>query len=471
MRGARRICRLGRALRGPFLALTLGAALVSGAQQAGAEEQRLTRPEARAYANQLLRQDQPAAAAEIARALLSVDAQDFVALMLLSRAELDQRHFKLAQRAARRAFRLSEGEQQRFAAAYGVAQALTGQEHFARAQWWLRRAGQATDDPQLEQVARNQFSRVRAANPWQVDLSLSFAPSNNVNNGSRTNWIEVLGIPFADPSAAPLDGFTLNSSLVVRRRIETPGGTRLRFGIGAQDQRVFLSAEAKASPGPFMDPLRNSDFSYSLLRALFDATWESSDRRSRTDLKLELGHHRSGEEGFMNHGRIALGRSWITEDGRSFSTQLAYERQNRTDNKTQSADVFILSGHMSRPVGNGGRLSFGLSLSQTRSDHFLVAHNRAEVNITYRPGWDILGAEPSFGLSANMRKFAQPNPIFGNLHRSDNGLRLKADLFLSQHAFYGFAPTIGLSARVNKSNIPNYETNSIGLSLGVRSTF
>ena len=91
--------------------------LATAPQPIMAEENRLSRPEARALATSFLRQDQPMAAHALALGLLEVDARDYDALMVLSRAEVELGRPKKSEIAARRACRVGQNTDEKLAAA------------------------------------------------------------------------------------------------------------------------------------------------------------------------------------------------------------------------------------------------------------------------------------------------------------------------------------------------------------------
>ena len=114
----------------------------------------LTPAQARAVAGQLLRDGQPGLSQKIAIRLVQADSEDIEALLILARAEYQLGAPARSAFAARKAYRLADTPDERFASALVVSKALAAQENYALSQWWLRRAGQVTDNPRYEQAAK-----------------------------------------------------------------------------------------------------------------------------------------------------------------------------------------------------------------------------------------------------------------------------------------------------------------------------
>ena len=87
---------------------------------------------------------------------------------------------------------------------------------------------------------------------------------------------------------------------------------------------------------------------------------------------------------------------------------------------------------------------------------------------SYTPKANFLGAKMtwSFGLEAGRFK----KPYLGVL-RKDNKATLGVSLFFHQVDYYGFSPTISISASRQRSNISLFDTSQFGISTGFRSTF
>ena len=99
-----------------ILALVLAAVPVQLSAQDS--PQRLSPSEARSFALGLLQQGETQAARALALGLLRKDSRDYIALMVLAEAERSLGRPTQAKFAARRAWRSTEVEKERFAAAF-----------------------------------------------------------------------------------------------------------------------------------------------------------------------------------------------------------------------------------------------------------------------------------------------------------------------------------------------------------------
>ena len=80
------------------------------------------------------------------------------------------------------------------------------------------------------------------------------------------------------------------------------------------------------------------------------------------------------------------------------------------------------------------------------------------------------GLSVSLTPSANVRRFADKDPLFGE-RRADRNVRLSVRVLHRSLRYGGFAPYVGVSWERNRSNIPIHEFRSNGLFAGVSRRF
>jgi hypothetical protein len=447
--------------------LILGLLLVAPAP-VKAEESRLSRPEARDLATAFLRQDRPMAAHALALGLLEADARDYSALMILSRAEAKLGRPEKSEIAARRAWRVADSPDEKFAAAYTLSQALSGQDRYGAAQWWLRRARQASDRPVLDRAAKAQFARVRSANPMTTRLSFSVKPSSNINGGPTSNTFTIGGITFVNPAAVPLSGVEYSSSLTLRRDI-TPnaakGAPKLHIGVAVDDRRYSLSSEAKRA----VPTAKASDYAFTELEVFGGAVLPDASGRAQSTIDLTLGHNWYGHDPLAEYARLDLGRDWALNGGRLVGLGLSYEDQKRHDIRARSSETLRFSGYWRTPVADKGKLTLGLSVAETTSESSAIAHDALVASVNYAPEAEVLGTQSRFSLAVVGREYDRAR--YGPTPRSDRKLVAGAEFTFSKLEYMSFAPTLGVNYARNRSNVSLFDSREFGLSLGFRSTF
>ena len=435
---------------------------------ASAKESRLSRPEARDLATALLRQDQPMVAHTLALGLLEADARDYPALMILSRAESKLGRPDKSEIAARRAWRVADTPDEKFAAAYTLSQALSGQERYGAAQWWLRRARQASDRPVLERAAKAQFARVRAANPMTTRLTFSVKPSSNINGGPTSNTFTIGGVTFIDPSAVPLSGVEYSSSLTLRRDI-TPTAAqdapKLHLGVSVDDRRYSLSSEARRS----VPTAKASDYTFTELEVFGGVVLPDTSGRAQSTIDLTLGYNWYGHDPLAQYARLDLGRDWALNGGRLIGLGLSYEDQKRNDTSARSSETLRFSGYWQTPVADKGKLTLGLSMAETSSESSAIAHDALVASVNYAPDAEILGTQGRFSLAVVGRDYERAR--YGSSPRSDHKVVAGAEFTFSNLEYMSFSPTLGLNYARTRSNVSLFDSREFGLSVGFRSTF
>ena len=119
--------------------LVFGVLAILGGKPLNAET-RLSIDEAKEYAAQMLKDNNPWAARAVALGILKGHPDDFSGLVIVAQSEMMLGRFDVAQETAKHAWRVAETDNQKFTAAYMVSQALMRAEKFTQAQLWLRRS-------------------------------------------------------------------------------------------------------------------------------------------------------------------------------------------------------------------------------------------------------------------------------------------------------------------------------------------
>ena len=192
----------------------------------------------RALAAESLRASNWSDARRLSGALLQRDPEDLVALTILAQSSFQLGDMDTAYEAAASIYRSDALDSERYQAARLAALASANQDRFTLGEIWLRRA--LTVAPSAEDAAQTltDAAGLRRVNPWSTSVSLSFAPSNNVNGGAESNINVIDGFPIVgilSESAQALSGWLG----------ETDIRTTYRFR-ESNEYRTFLSARFAA---------------------------------------------------------------------------------------------------------------------------------------------------------------------------------------------------------------------------------
>lgn len=454
------------------LALVLGL-VPAGLPGAGAAAPQTVTPDAmRALGFQALTDGDARRALRFADALLERDAADPAALILRARAARELADYGQSRQAARAAWAAAETAAQRYGAALAMAQALASDGRRTEAQFWLRRAAEAAPSPAARAIAMRDFQYVRARNPLQIRLDFSVAPSSNVNNGSRHQFIELFGLPFLlSPDAQALSGGTASAGVSLRYRLAESQVSRTELRLAGSYRHVWLSASSRAAA----PTAKGSDYSFAAL----EAGLSQRRRVGRGEISFggTVGHNWYGGRDLSDYLRLDLGveAPAAVEPGQFLHRAVLHggvsvERQWRRDAPQRSADQISLTGGLAQPLASGDRLRLTAGWRHVSSRAADVSHQA----VSARLGWD--RAEPlpgglrlSMGVAAEARDYGAT--AMAPQGRRD--LRLEADLSVTftRMDYLGFSPVLDLRATRSGSNVTLYDGRDYGVSLGFRSNF
>ncbi|SEO16577.1 Protein of unknown function [Salinihabitans flavidus] len=449
----------------PFAAAA-GLALLTAAPTAAEGPVTLSVAEMRHAAALSIAYHEPQQALELSQALLARDPGDIQALVMKSRAARDLGQYRVAQQAARRAWRLAEADHPRYGAALAMAQALASDGKRTRAQWWLRRASEHAPSPGLRARAIRDFRYVRQRNPWSAQLSFSIAPSSNVNSGSTANsvtlndWIE---FPITGAAAA-LSGTQISAGLRARYRLSESKTARNEALFNLQHQTYVLSDSAKASA----PDVSGSDFAYSSVSVGLSRTARLPGTKAPYEITAELGRNWYGGDPYMNFVKLGAAKHFALSRRTRAHVGLSAEHQDLMRG-TPDADLAGLRVGLDHRLGNGDRLSLGLSARQSTSTSPHLDYRRLTARAEYAIAKPVMDMQLSMGLSLSEKNHDRSRFTSDGRHDTEMSAHLTA--VFPKLDYYGFVPSVTLHASRTDSNVGLYEKKAFGLHMGFRSAF
>ena len=442
-----------------------GATGAGTAAAAGARE--LSPEQARAGAGAALAAGDARTARLLAEALLQRDPGDVYLLLLLSSAAYAEGDGQAAETAARRAWKAAGTEAERSRAARQIAFVAYREGRPTAAQWWLRRAVQAAPDAATRSQSLRDFRTVRAANPLWLRFDFGVSPSSNVNNGSSSDTLVLFGIPFLlSPDAKALSGIETRFGFSAAYRFAETEWRRSEVGLNFNARVYSLSGEARRkAPGADADDYAFTALeTYALQRFIPQAA-----PYLQFDARLTAGHNWYGGADLSDYLRADFGNDWRLSPRDRLRFELGTERQWRIDTPLRSADAVTLGAEYTRQRERGGSWSLGIWTRETRSDSVEVDHRARGADARYSFARPILGAEVTARVSAERRDYDRS--IYAAGGREDLRLGAGLDLFFRDVDYMGFAPQVGVSASRVRSSVDLYDSEEIGVTLGIRSAF
>ncbi|MBR9863128.1 MAG: DUF560 domain-containing protein [Rhodobacteraceae bacterium] len=450
---------------------TLGAVSLGLAVSVGfAAPLSMSPEEARAFAWRSLQQNRPHITLQIADALNKRDPDSFEANLLRGEALRSLQQPKAAKGAALKAWSLAQTPEHRFDAAHLVAKSYFADGAKLRAQFWLRRAAQNAPDAQARRLAKRDFNFVRRSKPLATALSFSVFPSSNINNGSTNDALVIGGLPFRVPaSGQPHSGTGFRLGMTTRYNKELNDTTLLRLGFSATGTTYQLSSASKA----LGSGKTGSDFSYAAVEVQAGLTLYPDSGQTpgfgATRFDLALGRSWYGGSPLSNYMRAGVGQDYNISKTARLRGSLELERQNRLDAAISSANIASFNLEMQHRFKNRARVGYGIYLRDTSSRSNLVESRVTGGHLTYTPPPLPVDVVPSFSLSAERTEY--PRLRIAGVARADERARAAVSLLFPKVDYYGFAPTLNLSASKTNSTVPIYSTKDLRMNIGFKSTF
>ncbi len=427
----------------------------------------MTRDQARAAAQAAVLTGEFDIARQLAAGLLQADPADRAALIVLAAVEPRLGRPAQGRMAGARAYAASSTSRQKYEAARLTALAAANEDRFTLSQFWLRRAATVAPTPQDYEQNQADYRGLRALNPWQTDVQLSFAPSNNVNGGSADLYNIIDGLPFVgilSGSAQALPGLTASADLRVSYQLDRTAVSQTTLTGRLYDRGVWLSSEARA-----LSPTStNGDFASALAEG-------------------EVRHVRALKNGQIA-GAFALGRSWYGGEVNYTYVRASVDRnlalsdtlrarfgsqiEQRFD-LNQPADMArALDASLAWTLPGGAQMSGSLGWDGTQSANANARSDIYTAQISFAPAQPMGPAQVRATLGASFADYpdyAFPFAVPGG--RQDRSVFGSFEMAFPDYGYAGFAPVVTLGALRADSNVSRFNRSEVSLRFGLRSTF
>lgn len=438
-------------------------AVPSGAGETAVE---LTPTQAYNVAIKALSTGQPETALALADVLLERDPANAKALILKANAARLLGRFDEAATVARTAWRASETDDDKYASAMIAAQALSSAGKKTRAQLWLRRAVDVAPDGETRALAVRDFRFVRARNPWATELSFNIAPSSNINNGSARETTQLYGLPFEfqlSEAAQALEGVEYSAGVGARYRMYQ-GSSFAHDAVFQFNYRTYsLSSDAKArAPG-----VSGSDFAFTQAAIGYIFRNRPEGGLGPYTLNATAGQSWYGGAEYFSYVRLGGTQRIRLGDRTSLSFSGSGERQFGA----ASSDADSLRGEVRlvRQLNSLGAIGLSLGHTDSRSDTDVSEFTEWRTGVDFSLEKPIAGAQVSFGLDWRQRDF--PRSRYDPSGRVDRELSARIDMVFTKIDRFGFNPVLSVQSSWTDSNIGLYDSDKVGVSLGIRSAF
>lgn len=440
-------------------------------EPAPSSQERLSVPEVRALLRELMRQGRYAAARGMAEGLIAARPEDVEAHLALSRALRALRAYSQAAQAGRTAWQHAATPDDRYAAALLTAQAISAGGSKLRAQIWLRRAVEVAPNEAFKSRAIRDYRYVRDRALAAVRLSFSVAPTSNINGGSSedrvtvTSFGQTLALPLTGDARA-LSGVEFTGQASLSYRLRNRDQARTVGEVGFEARRYSLSSDAKEiAPGA-----RGSDYSFTEVTAQIHHNWHGSKQGTATGASFGLGRQWYGGSPLRTSATASVTQRRSVGNDSVLSYSLAHERQWSDISDAQDAQLWTLSTAIRHSLRDVGLVTFSAYMRDTQARSVSLDRQLYGLSAQIRLREPVLpDTYLDLSLGAAFSHYDQAFPSLGD--REDTTLSLSAGLTFGALDYMGFVPRATLSLSRTESTIERYETEELGLSLGLRSAF
>jgi hypothetical protein len=300
-----------------------------------------------------------------------------------------------------------------------------------------------------------------------LNFEFSVAPSSNINNGSKSDSIEVFGLPFSlSGDAQALSGVEYSLGAALSYKLPQSGAWNLTAGAAVDAKHYSLSSSAKATA----PDVSGSDYAFHQIQFSLSASKPDNDKKGATSWYVKAGQNWYGGTALTRFAGLGVGRQIKSGERSTLSFNLGVERQWRLDNGLRSADVANLSTTWAHGLKNGSSLWVTGYASDTSSKSTAISQETFGARIRYAHGKPIF-ASTKLELSLGYEQKSFDRAQFPFARREDDTVSASATMIFNNLDYMGFAPTAEVSVKSTTSTLGQFNLDDLGVKLGLRSTF
>ena len=414
-----------------------------------------------------LRAGEPDLALRIAKGMLKADPSDGQAhyLKALAQAAMDDR--RGASKAAGRAFRHAQNDDQRHQAAHLAARLSFSEDRMTASQFWLRRAVHNAPDATTRAATIRDFKAVRYTNPVKLNLRFSITPSDNVNNGSNSPYNLIEGSPLVgvlSPSAQAISG--------VVGTLDIQGAYRVSR---SQTAETSLTGRVYTRQVKFNNPvpgISGSDISSVSLRFGVSHRIAGAVENSLWQFDVTGGRTWYGGDGLYDSAKLGVARKQALGEAVTLTVGGAAEQQFDLTAPTSDSTVWQGYTSLGYELPGGSKIGGALHYREVLNDGVNKASTQWTGTVSYDLGQQIGPAEIGMSLGYSVLDYDRYTvliPVAGG--REDKSTFGGVTATFNEWSYLGFVPTVSLRAETSRSNISRFNVDETSLSLGFASEF
>ncbi len=344
-----------------------------------------------------------------------------------------------------------------------------------RTEFWLRRAANnITTEDEARDIVR-EYVAATQANPLSVQLGGSIAPSDNVNRGSDDGILEFEGIPlqFLLPEdQRALSGIEYAASVQLSYRLSQNDRQRTALTAAIAGQTYTLSDEARdlldSSPSADVRAVDGDDFATAVVQ--LGLTHQRSDLTTLGPVGygINFGTYWRGGERIIDFTDYSLSQTIVIDSDTAYNLRFSVRDQAALSDEVLDTVSYDLSATFNTTLDSRDRLQFNVTRSKTDA-----GFDSSYTQYSGRLGYDF--AEPLFGArwgtSVELGYRNYPSYTTTLNGRRDHFATIATTTVFEDFSYFGFAPSLEVSATRNRSNAEELNSTAVQVRVGIASNF
>ncbi len=409
----------------------------------------------------------PATALALTNAALEQSPNNFAALFLRALALSELGQHPEAARTAGQAYRIAQTREEKLQSARLAGGARFAARQYVRAEWWLRQAANHIGSSEDAATIVTEFSRIREENPLSAQFNFNAAPSDNINNGadSDTFRLEGLDIEFGlPPSSVALSGIEYSGDAQLSYRIASSDRQRTSLGLYVFGRTYTLSEDTQDR----VPDLSGSDYALALADISINQEWLVSPE-GPTSLSLGLGRVWYSGDLLWNNWRVSLRQDMKMGPSAVFGVIGQLEERKLIDDRFPDRFIYTLGLLYTQTLPNNDRLD--VSVTGLFNDANDIEENFTDTQLTLGYGFDqaILGTKWSFSVGVGHTEYKEFSLSLDG--RRDDYASIGGTVVFEDISYFGFSPSVSVSARRTKSNVDQFTSSQLQARVGISSNF
>ncbi|WP_108813987.1 tetratricopeptide repeat protein [Loktanella sp. Alg231-35] len=418
---------------------------------------------------------EPTQTAALAEQMLAQDPDSYPALFLLAVAQSELGQDAASAKTAARAYDVAPDEQSRLQAARLVARGRGRLNQFVRAEFWLRRAANNISSEEDAQAVVTEYVRITAANPLSVQLNGSIAPSDNVNNGSDDGILEFEGIPLTfllPEDRRALSGVEYFGSVQLAYRLSEDETQRTSLNAAMSGQAYTLSSEARglldSSPNADIRSVTGNDFSTFLAQIGASHTRKTLSPLGPVTFGFNLGSYWSGGNRIVDFSDLIVSHTIPVNNRAFYSIRGSVRDQNVLTDALVDTLTYDLSGSFSSALPNNDKIQLTLTSRKNEAGPE-SSYTEYSSEVSYEFAQPVLGTRWSSSLELGYRNYRVFTTTLDG--RRDHFVTIGANTVFEDIRYFGFSPSLDVSATRTSSNAEEVESSALQIRFGIVSNF